>query len=156
MTIVIEQAHADDIPAVLTLLEESELPVEGLDALLGAMLVARKDQGVVGSAALELYGGVALLRSVAVAPSLRGQQLGKRLVEAALDLARLHNIEIVYLLTETAQSFFPRFGFRPIPRSEVSPVLHQSIEWTTACPATAQVMITKLASQGEKIYATPS
>ncbi len=75
-----------------------------------------------------------------MAAPLRGQGLGKRLTQAALALARQHAVLQVYLLTETAQQFFPRFGFRPIARTEVSPALHQSIELTTACPVTAQAM----------------
>jgi amino-acid N-acetyltransferase len=60
-------------------------------------------------------------RSVAVAPHLYGQRLGERLVLAALDLADERGIDAVYLLTETAQGFFPRFGFTTIGRFEVPP-----------------------------------
>jgi amino-acid N-acetyltransferase len=89
-------------------------------------------------------------RSVAVAAPLRGKGLGERLTHAALDLARLHGIQQVYLLTETAQHFFPRFGFRPISRTDVSPALHQSIEWTSACPVTAQAMMARLSIEKEE------
>jgi len=53
-------------------------------------------------------------------------------------------IDAVYLLTETAQDFFPRFGFITIERSEVPPALHESAEWTTACASTAQAMAKRL------------
>jgi amino-acid N-acetyltransferase len=96
----------------------------------------------VGSAGLECYGTVALLRSVAVAPHLRGNRLGERLILAALDLAGEHGIEVVYLLTATAQGFFPRFGFTALGRSEVPP----SAEWTTACASTAHVMAKRLSA----------
>src|SRR6266498_2663696 len=107
MDVLIEPTHAGDLPEVLALLERS-----------GAR--------VVGSAALELYGEAALLRSVAVEPALRGQGLGRRLALAALDLAREHGAAEVYLLTETAAEFFSRLGFRPIARAEVAPEVQRS------------------------------
>ena len=143
----IAAARLTDLPALHALLEYCELPTAGVDSHLDTMLVAWDGQHLVGSAGLECYGTVALLRSVAVAPHLRNKRLGERLVLAALDLACERGIEFVYLLTETARDFFPRFGFTPIPRDEVPAALHSSAEWTTACPASAQAMVTRLTSQ---------
>jgi amino-acid N-acetyltransferase len=142
----IAAASLTDLPALHALLEYCELPTAGVDSHLDTMLVAWDGQHLVGSAGLECYGTVALLRSVAVAPHLRGKRLGERLVLAALDLAERLGIDTVYLLTETAQDFFPRFGFTAIERSEVPPVLHASAEWTTACASTAQAMAKRLSA----------
>lgn len=147
MPITIEAAQSGDLPAILALLERSGLPQDGLSDHVATTLVAREEQTIVGSAALEVYGTAALLRSVAVEPRLRGQGLGQRLTMAALDLAREKGITSIYLLTETASDFFPRFGFRPIPRSEVIPAVQNSLECTTACPVTAQVMVNGLRSE---------
>ena len=144
MAIIIEAAHVDDLPAILALLQKSGLPQDGLSDHVTTTLVAREDHAIVGSAALELYGTVALLRSVAVADQLRGQGLGQQLTKEVLKLSEQHGVTLVYLLTETASGFFPRFGFRPIPRSEVAPAIHASTEWTTACPETAQAMVADL------------
>jgi amino-acid N-acetyltransferase len=144
LSITIEAAQSNDLPAILALLERSGLPQDGVSDYVATTLVAREEQTIVGSAALEVYGTAALLRSVAVEQRLRGQGLGQRLTMATLDLAKKKEISIVYLLTETASGFFPRFGFRPIPRSEVQSAIHRSPEWTTACPASAQVMVTQL------------
>src|SRR6266567_1147913 len=144
MAIIIDAAQEIDLPAILALLEKSVLPQDGLSDYMATTLVAREDHTIVGSAALELYGTVALLRSVAVADPLRGQGLGQQLTKEALKLAEQHGVTLVYLLTETASGFFPRFGFRPIPRSEVAPAVHASTEWTTACPDTAQAMVANL------------
>jgi len=146
MAIIIDAAQETDLPAILALLEKSGLPQDGLSDYMATTLVAREDHTIVGSAALELYGTVALLRSVAVADPLRGQGLGQQLTKEALKLAEQHGVTLVYLLTETASGFFPRFGFRPIPRSEVAPAIHFSTEWTTACPETAQAMVANLHS----------
>ncbi len=146
MSVVIEPVHTNDVPALFALLEQSDLPQEGLHDHVATTLVAREDQIIVGSAALEIYGKAALLRSVAVADHLRGQGLGQHLTNAALNLARQQGVTQVYLLTETAALFSPRFGFHPLPRSEVSPAIHASYEWTAACPVTAQAMVANVGS----------
>jgi len=125
MTVSIERANVDDLSAILELLARSDLPQEGLSDHLATTLVAQAEQTVIGSAALELYGTAALLRSVAVDQAFRGQGLG---------------ITHVYLLTETAAEFFPRFGFRPIARAQVPPAVQRSVEFTSVCPVSALAM----------------
>ena len=98
-----------------------------------------------GSAALEVYGGAALLRSVAVEPAHRGCGLGIALTRAALDLAREQGVREVYLLTETAADFFARLGFSRIPRAQAEPAVGRSLEFTTVCPASAVCMVLSLA-----------
>ena len=129
-----------DLPAVLALLDANGLPRAGLDEQLATTLVAREQGRLVGCAALELYGRAALLRSVAVAARLRGRGLGQALTSAALELARRGGVRTVYLLTETAAQFFPKFGFEVVTRASVEPTVLQSTEFTTACPASALVM----------------
>lgn len=144
MSFVIEPAKMEDLPAIFALLENSGLPTDGLSDHVATTIVARDGQRIVGSAALELYETTALLRSVAVEQAIRGHELGQHLTLAALDLAKALRISEVYLLTETAGDFFPRFGFHAIPRTEVAPAVQASLEWTTACPVTAQAMVKKL------------
>ncbi|MGA7731152.1 MAG: arsenic resistance N-acetyltransferase ArsN2 [Chloroflexia bacterium] len=138
--ITIESAGPSDLSNILALLEKNGLPTEGLADHIETAMVAHEAGQVVGSAALELYGHTALLRSVAVEEHLRGHGLGQRLTQAALDHARTLGVTDVYLLTETAGGFFPRFGFHPITRAEVPVGVQQSIEFTFACADTALVM----------------
>jgi amino-acid N-acetyltransferase len=141
----IEPAAAGDLPQVHALLGRHQLPLAGVDDHLATMIVARDGARVVGTAALELYADGALLRSVAVDPSQQGRHLGHELTEAALRLARSHGAAAVFLLTTTAERFFPRFGFEPIPRDAVPASVQASIEFTSACPASAIVMRKALA-----------
>jgi 2-keto-4-pentenoate hydratase/GNAT superfamily N-acetyltransferase len=136
----IAAATATDIPAVLALLEASGLPTAGLADHAATVLVARDGGVIIASAALESYGTVALLRSVAVAPVARGRGLGRRLTLAAVDLARTLGIETLYLLTETAEGFFRALGFYPLPRDEVPDAVRASVEFTSTCPASARAM----------------
>jgi amino-acid N-acetyltransferase len=142
--IAIEPARATDLAGVLDLLRRSKLPTDDLERHLDTTLVARRHGTVVGSAALELYGTGALLRSVAVDAALRGQGLGHQLTDAALEMARENRVTTVYLLTTTAGDFFPRFGFRQITRADVAQPVRESVEFTSACPASAQVMAREL------------
>lgn len=136
----IEPADPTDLPAVLALLSANGLPHDGLADHFATALVARDGDTVVGSAALELYGEAALLRSLAVAEVLRGQGLGRQLTTAALALARTRGVRRVYLLTTTARGYFPSFGFIPITRAEVEPAVQASAEFTGAFPASAAVL----------------
>lgn len=146
--IAIEPATPADMPDVLALLERHGLPRDGVRDHVASMLVARDGGTLVGVAALELYAGDALLRSVAVDSGYQGQRVGHRLTEAALDMARRHAVSTVFLLTTTAEGFFPRFGFEPISRTDVPAAVHNSIEFQSACPASAVVMRTRLERVG--------
>ena len=138
--ITIEPAEPADWPAICALLQQNGLPLAGLADHLSHTLVARAGSQLVGCVALERYDRYALLRSVAVLAGVRGGGLGRRLTEAALGLARRDQVQAVYLLTETAATFFPRFGFHPLERHQVPAPVQHSIEFTTACPASALAM----------------
>lgn len=143
-TMTIASASAADLPVVLALLERCALPTDGLADHIDETLVARDVDGVVGSVALEVYQDGALLRSVAVDPAARGTGLGVRLTEAAIERARGRGIAALYLLTTTAERFFPKFGFETITRADVPAAVQQSVEFLSACPATAIVMRKRL------------
>jgi len=108
-------------------------------------VVARQAGEVVGAAGLELYADGALLRSVVVDASVQGQGLGRRLIEAALALADRRGLSTVFLLTTTAAGLFPRFGFERIERDDVPESVRASVEFQSACPASAVVMRRRMA-----------
>ena len=137
---VIDAAHERDLPAVRELLTRQHLPLDGVDDHVGTMVVARNGGRVLGAAAVELYADGGLLRSLVVDPSVRGQRLGQRLTEAALELARSRGTTTVFLLTTTAEEYFPRFGFERISRADVPGSVQASVEFTSACPQSAIVM----------------
>jgi amino-acid N-acetyltransferase len=141
---MIEPASDRDLAGVRTLLEQCNLPLAGVDDHVETMLVAKEGARIVGTAALELYAGGALLRSVAVDPRRRGGGLGLELTDAALRLAKTHGAEAVFLLTTTAEQFFPKFGFEQVSRDEVPESVRASVEFQSACPASAIVMRKRL------------
>lgn len=141
---MIAPASAADLPQVRRLLEQHGLPLDGVGDLLATMVVAREAARVVGVAALEVYAEGGLLRSVAVDPGYRGRGLGHDLTEAVLRLARARGLDAVFLLTTTAERYFPRFGFQTIPRHDVPSSVQASVEFGSACPASAVVMRRRL------------
>lgn len=136
----IHLAQQADLPAVLQLLEAQHLPLDGIDAHVATMVVAKSGDEVVGAAAVELYADGALLRSVVVSPRAQGQGLGRRLTDAALDVAKRHGIATAFLLTTTAEDYFPKLGFERILREDVPAAVQSSVEFQSACPASAAAM----------------
>jgi amino-acid N-acetyltransferase len=140
VTPVVQAAQSADFDAIARLLLDQHLPIAGLRDHLATTLIARDGEAIVGSAALEVYEDGALLRSVAVAGNLQHAGLGRTLVDATIDLARMRGIPALYLLTTTAERYFPRFGFERIERRDVPAGVQRSVEFISACPASAIVM----------------
>jgi amino-acid N-acetyltransferase len=143
----IRPARPEDLPSATALLSQSKLPLDGFADHLRDALVATREERIVGVVELEIYGSAALLRSLVVSPAERGASLGERLASEALLLARQRGATDVYLLTETAERFFPRFGFAVADRSAAPQALKQSEEFRTACPESAVMMHARLATQ---------
>ena len=129
-----------DFDESAALLRGARLTLEGLRERFADAIVASRGSEIVGCVALELYPPCALLRSLVVAQSSRGEGLGERLTREALRFARDRGARDVYLLTETAQDFFPRFGFRVEERASAPAVLQESVEFRSACPKSAVMM----------------
>ena len=138
------KALPGDWPAIAALLSAARLPLDGVRDHLPGFLLAFRGDVLAGTAALERYGDVALLRSVAVAEEARGTGLGQELVHRILDEAGAGGILTVALLTTTAERFFPRFGFRQVDRCALPKALQCSAELQGACPASSVPMLLTL------------
>lgn len=140
MPVLIERATAADGPSILQMLRDAGLPTDGLTEHVDTAFVARDGAGIVACSALETYADGALLRSVVVTPAARDRGLGQRLTLAAVTLAQELRLPAVYLLTTSAETYFPRFGFVRVTREHVPASVKESIEFRSACPASAVVM----------------
>lgn len=139
-------ARAADRTHVEALLAASNLPADGLShAWPDGYVVAEGADGICGVAGVERYEGSGLLRSVAVRPALRGSGLGDALVRDRLAWAAAQRLAAVYLLTTTAAAWFPRYGFVPVSRDDVPAPVLASVEFASACPASAAVLVRALA-----------
>lgn len=109
----LRRARPEDVPSIERLLLAERLPSFAIREYLDTFWVLDTGAEIVGCAGLEVYSRSAVLRSVAVTPTMRGRRLGRRLVEAALDEARRQQVRTVYLFTVHAAPFFARLGFAP-------------------------------------------
>lgn len=134
------EATPADIARVRKLLTASHLPLDGLPETLSGFAVAELDGDLVGVAGVEECGDYGLLRSAAVDPAVRGMGVGRELVKRVIDAARKDNRKALYLLTTTAENYFPGFGFRKVDRAEAPEPIRGTAAFTSACPASATFM----------------
>jgi amino-acid N-acetyltransferase len=138
--IVIRAARPADRAGVEALLAAAGLPTDGVAEHFASFFVVDHGSKIGGVAGVELYGEHALLRSVAVANDMKGEGVGALLTRRVLDEAKARGASAIYLLTTTAERYFPRFGFQNIAREEVPESVRASREFQGACPASAIAM----------------
>jgi N-acetylglutamate synthase-like GNAT family acetyltransferase len=136
----VRPAAPADLPAVERLLTASGLPLDGVREALPAFVVAEAGADLVGVAGREVCCDNALLRSVAVADAWRSRGVGRTLVTHVIADAESRGIHALYLLTTTADRYFPSFGFRQVARDAVPADVRETAEFRSACPASATVM----------------
>ena len=137
---MLRAATAADLPAIERLLTDAHLPLAGVADALPTFVVAEDAGNLVGAAGLELCGNDALLRSVVVAPAWQSRGVGRSLVSRAIQEAESRRLHALYLLTTTAEHYFPTFGFERTTRDAVPESVRATEEFQTACPASATVM----------------
>ena len=134
----IGRAASDDLPFVLSLLEECGLPVEGVRDHFGRFFVARTGEKRIGCVGMEVSGEDVLLRSLAVARHGRGAGVGAALLARALQEARRAGGRTAWGLTTFGKKgLFDRFGFRVVPRPGAPPGLARSSQFRGVCPESA-------------------
>ena len=148
-------ARPEDRDAVERLLADAQLPTAGIAELLAQHaddFVVADDPRIAGElaavAGLEVCGDTALLRSVAVRPEWRAHGLGRELVKRMVGVADARGLQALYLLTTTAEHYFPKFGFERVERSEVPPEIAATLEFRSACPASAIALVMPIAAPG--------
>lgn len=133
-------ATAADLGAIEALLRSYDLPTTGVAEALSDFLVAETQGRVIAVVGMEYRGAYGLLRSTAVEPAWRGRHIARKLVESAIDKAESRGVRALYLLTTTAEQWFPRFGFVRIERGALPDEIKATDEFRSACPASATAM----------------
>ena len=137
-------ARETDIPAIEHLLALSELQKGEVANTIEACVVALQGEKIVGSAALECARDSALLKSFAVHPNHRNNNIGSNLLSQVLTVAYKRKINELFLLTTKAEQFFKRLGFRKTPRSSAPDEIAQTLEFKSLCPESATCMYLNL------------
>ena len=131
--------------AVTCILGEAGLPFSDLtDAHLEHFFGCGSISAPEGIVGLELYGSVALLRSLAVSSKCRGRGCGTALVAQAELFARSQGAREIYLLTTTAERFFERLGYARALREAAPVVIQRTQEFSILCPSSSAFMRKRL------------
>jgi len=136
----IRPADGKDYPAIEKLLKTLHLPTQGVKKHLREFVVMVSDGRIIGTVGLEIHGNKALLRSLGVSENHRNQGHGRSLVQAVLARALEMGINELFLLTQTARDYFSGLGFQVVTREVVDETVKSSIEFQSACPASAVCM----------------
>jgi len=139
MHVRIRQATAGDLPRAIELLSAADLPTEDL-APAHLALIAEGEVGILGVIGMELFGEVALLRSLVVSPLARREGVGHSLVKALESSARERGIHELWLLTIDADVFFLNLGFSKRERGNAPDAIRDSAEFSSLCPDDAVLM----------------
>ena len=133
------------------MLSNANLPVEDLTAgKLSDFLLAQDQDGCIGAMiGLERVGDAGLLRSLVVDPTFRHQGLGRLLVDAIEAHARNSGIVTMYLLTDTAEDYFPKLGYGRVERNDAPPGIRQTSEFKDLCPESAVCLAKNLVEQSD-------
>lgn len=132
VTIAIESPLHDDVRALVAQLNDHLLPlsplefqfkmtVEQMADSATTLFVARDAAGkAVGMGALKMHGPeLGEVKRMFTLPEVRGQRVGRQLLERIVDLARERKLPVVMLETGTgegmaeAHRLYTRFGFTP-------------------------------------------
>ncbi|NGP17586.1 GNAT family N-acetyltransferase [Devosia aurantiaca] len=132
VTIAVETPLQDDVRALVERLNDHLLPLSPLEFQFKmtveqmadsetTLFVARDESGkAVGMGALKQHGPeLGEVKRMYTVPEVRGQRVGRQLLERIVDLARQRNLPIVMLETGTgdgmaeAHRLYTRYGFMP-------------------------------------------
>jgi putative acetyltransferase len=132
VTIAIETPLQDDVRALVTQLNDHLLPLSPLEFQFKmtveqmadsetTLFVARDDSGkAVGMGALKMHGPeLGEVKRMFTLPEVRGQRVGRQLLERIVELARERGLPVVMLETGTgdgmaeAHRLYARYGFTP-------------------------------------------
>lgn len=137
--------------AVIELLLQQNLPVADID--VNKQLYVLKDgANIIGTAGLEIFDSVALLRSVSIRKDEQGKGYGKNIVDQMEKRALENGINCLYLLTTTAKGFFQKQGYSAVHRTDVPASVQQTTEFTSLCPASAIVMKKELSMKKKLLF----
>lgn len=134
-------------PQLATLLASCGLPVSDISAGDASLFVGTfVGDDLVGTVGLQLFPPAALLRSLAVLPSHRSHGVGVTLVRHAEALAAARGVDMLYLLTTSATSFFAKGGYEVVPRSAAPQTIQATTQFSGLCPATSTCMKKRLSA----------
>ena len=129
------------------LLEQAHLIGEDVtEAMLSTFFGIYENELLVAVGGIEPAPPFALLRSFATTPAYQGRGHAGTILEAVESLAREMEITHIYLLTETAETYFARKGYVTTPRNDAPECITSTAQFKGLCPASAAFMSKDISS----------
>lgn len=138
--IKINKAEPEAYATVVALLRAAGLPTEDLKRDLEHFWIADATGIAIGVIGMDLYAPYGLLRSMTVLPEYRNKGIASRLVDQVEQTAIKLGLSELYLITNTAESYFSKKGFQLITKAELPASVARSEEMNGLCPASAVIM----------------
>lgn len=136
----VNRASEEDLGSIIRLLRQYDLPTQDIGDSDIEFYVVKKGRDLVACVGLEIIGDTALLRSLAIEKESAHQGIGTQLVKFILDESSVKQLKSIFLLTETAASFFTKLGFKTIERKSAPEAMQRSTEFSELCAETAVCM----------------
>ena len=145
MTARVRTATPVDSTQIVALLQANDLPTSDLAECRPEFVVIEHGDELIGTGGVQIFGPVALVRSVAIAKNRQNTGLGSALLNALEHHATRLGVRELVLLTQTAEPFFSRHGYERVERANVPPPIQATAEFRSLCPASAICMAKRLA-----------
>jgi len=136
---IVELRRAD-LAQLEALLCANRLPTEDCAEQVQNFCANYEGDKLIAAGAIEPVAQYALLRSIVVREDRRGRGLAGRITAHLLNRAREEGRVAIYLLTETAQTYFAGLGFVPIARADVPRAVCLTRQFVSLCPDSACCM----------------
>lgn len=139
----------DTLDVISGLLSANGLPVDDLRDEKVELWCECSSEGVEGAIGIERYGQYGLIRSLVVAPGGRSRGIGSELLAKLEARALEGGIRYLFLLTETAQTFFLGRGYVDFDRERAPEEIRHTAQFSGLCPASAAFMRKDLRAKRE-------
>jgi amino-acid N-acetyltransferase len=138
-------AEPADRSAIEALLITSALPVADLPADLDGFLILLDGDLLAACGGIErLDPTTGLVRSLAVAPPLRGQGIAGALLSALEERAETRGLTTLCMLTTTIASFAQARGYVPTARANAPEAIRATAQFQGLCPDSAALLVKEL------------
>ena len=126
-------------------LEKNNLPTDDIGEH-GQRYYTLIDKGgsAFGHGGLEAAGPDQLIRSLIIFPPMRKRGAGRALVRLLEAQARQDGAQRLWLLTNDAERFFARLGYKAVERAEAPKAIQRTKQFAKLCPASAKLMMRAL------------
>jgi amino-acid N-acetyltransferase len=140
MNIALKKTSPENFSKVLVLLSLANLPTIDIGENV-ELFSLEMDSEIIGTAGLEIFGRIGLLRSLSVLESQKGKGYGFLIVQKLESYVKTKNIKELYLLTSTAKDFFEKkCKYELIERINVPIEIQSSQQFSSICPSSAVIM----------------